>query len=146
MPGADLLQPATVLDASVAVRWLVAEPGSAEAAALLARPTRWIAPRLILTEVAGALHRKSVAGVLHGAVAMEALQVLLDAVDGGALRLAQDENVMAAALVLAARLGHPVPDCVYLALAENEDAGLATADPRLASLAERRGIAATLVP
>ena len=32
---------------------------------------------------------------------------------------------------LARRLGHPVYDCVYLALAEREDAAFVTADQRL---------------
>ncbi len=58
MPGAEVIPRATVLDASVAVRWLAMEPGTAAAVALMGRPTRWVAPRLLLTEVAGALHRK----------------------------------------------------------------------------------------
>jgi len=37
----------TVLDASVAVRWVVSEEGSAEAAELLERELTWIAPRLL---------------------------------------------------------------------------------------------------
>ena len=48
-----------VLDASVAVRWVTAEVGSDEAAALLERDLTWIAPRLLVTEVASALRRRS---------------------------------------------------------------------------------------
>ena len=47
-----------VLDASVAVRWVVPERGSDEAAALLGRSLTWLAPRLLLTEVASALRAK----------------------------------------------------------------------------------------
>ena len=47
-----------VLDASVAVRWVVPERGSEEAAALLGQPLAWLAPRLFVTEVASALRRK----------------------------------------------------------------------------------------
>ena len=136
---------ATVLDASVAVRWLVTETGSAEAAALLARPTRWIAPRLMLTEVAGALHCKVAAGNLREILASAALEELLRTVGAGGIRLAQDERILIAAFALATVLKHRVPDCMYLALAEQESAGLATADHALAALAQQRGIATTLI-
>jgi predicted nucleic acid-binding protein len=145
MPGAEIIPLATVLDASVAVRWLAMEPGTAAAVALLRRPTRWVAPRLLLTEVAGALRRKISERRIRDIAATEALDVLLNAVDRGEIRLAEDERVMAAAFMLATLMGHNVADCVYVALAEHEGAGLATADRRLASLAERRGVATTLL-
>jgi predicted nucleic acid-binding protein len=145
MPGAEIIPLATVLDASVAVRWLAMEPGTAAAVALLSRPTLWIAPRLLLTEVAGALHRKIGERRIRDIAAAEALDVLLNAVGRGEIRLAEDERIMAAALMLAALMRHRVADCVYVALAEHEGAALATADRRLASLAERRGVATTLL-
>jgi predicted nucleic acid-binding protein len=145
IPGAEIIPLATVLDTSVAVRWLTMEPGTAEAIALQKRPTLWMAPRLLLTEVAGALHRKIIEQRIRDIAAAEALDVLLGAVDRGEIRLAEDERFMAAALVLAALMSHRVADCVYVALAEHEGAALATADRRLASLAERRGVATTLL-
>jgi len=42
---------------------------------------------------------------------------------------------------LAIELGHPVYDCVYLALAASRAASLATADERLRQAAERVGVA-----
>ncbi len=146
MPGAEVVPLATVLDASVAVRWLVTEEGSDEAAALLSRPTRWIAPRLMLTEVAGALHRKVVAGRLREVLAAEALEHLLTVTAQGAIRLAEDERIIAAALMLATFVKHPVADCVYLALAEDEGAALVTADRQLAEIARQRGMSCVLVP
>jgi predicted nucleic acid-binding protein len=145
MPGAEIIPLATVLDVSVAVRWLTMEPGTAAAIALLKRPTRWMAPRLLLTEVAGALHRKIGERRIRDIAAADALDVLLNAVDRGEIRLAEDERLMAAALMLATLMSHKVADCVYVALAEHEGAALATADRRLASLAERRGVATTLL-
>jgi predicted nucleic acid-binding protein len=145
MPGAEVIPLATVLDASVAVRWLAMEPGTATAVALMGRPTRWVAPRLLLTEVAGAFHRKIREQRIRDIAATEALDVLLTAVDRGEIRLAEDERFMAAALTLATLMAHKVADCVYVALAEHEGAGLATADRLLASLAERRGVATTLL-
>ena len=145
MPGAEIIPIATVLDASVAVRWLAMEPGTAAAIALLRRPTRWVAPRLLLTEVAGALHRKISERRIRDIAATEALDVLLAAVESGEIQLAEDERFMAAALMLATLMSQKVADCVYVALAEHEGAALATADRRLAYLAERRGVATTLL-
>jgi len=145
MPGAEIVPLATVLDASVAVRWITMEPGTAAAIALLKRPTRWMAPRLLLTEVAGALHRKIGERRMRDIAAADALDVLLSAVDRGEIRLAEDERLMAAASMLATLMSHKVADCVYVALAEHEGAALATADRQLASLAERRGVATTLL-
>jgi predicted nucleic acid-binding protein len=145
MPGAEVIPLATVLDASVAVSWIATEPGTAAAIALMRRPTRWLAPRLLLTEVAGALHRKIGERRIRDIAATEALDVLLNAVDRGEIQLAEDERFMAAALMLATLMSHKVADCVYVALAEHEGAALATADRRLASLAERRGVATTLL-
>jgi predicted nucleic acid-binding protein len=62
------------------------------------------------------------------------------------IRLIEDERVVAQALRLALSLGHKVPDCLYLALAEREGAGLATADARLARLAVSRGVRVHRVP
>lgn len=145
MPGAEVIPLATVLDASVAVRWLTMEPGTDAAIALLSRPTRWVAPRLLLTEVAGALYRKIGEGRIKDIAAAEALDVLLSAVDRGQIRLAEDERFMAAASMIATLMSQKVADCLYVALAEQEGAVLATADRRLASLAERRGIGAMLL-
>jgi predicted nucleic acid-binding protein len=147
MPLADeSIPPLAVLDASVAVRWVVAERGSKEAAGLLARPVGWLAPRLMLTEAAGALRRKTAGAELDATLAAQALDALADGVEGGLIHLADDETLVSAALLLAIGLKHRVPDCMYLALAEREGAALATADARLASLAKSRGVEVWKVP
>ncbi len=135
-----------VLDASVAVRWVVEEEGSDEAAALLEQEVAWITPRLLLTEVASALRRKVADTALAPAVAGQSLDTLLQAVADGVIRLADDEQIIAQALLLAVSLQHKVPDCVYLALAEREGASIATADDRLARLARSRGVGVLQVP
>ncbi len=135
-----------VLDASVAVRWVVEEEGSDEAAALLEQEVAWLTPRLLLTEVASALRRKVADAALAPAVAGQSLDTLLQAVADGVIRLADDEQIVAQALLLAVSLQHKVPDCVYLALAEREGASIATADDRLARLARSRGVAVLQVP
>lgn len=135
-----------VLDASVAVKLVVNEPGTAESVGLIEQPVRWLAPRLLVTEVASALRRKAAGGDLSPIHATSALAALLDAVDDGIIRLAPDEELAPAALTLALTLGHKVPDCVYLALAEREGAVLASADRKLIAAARRRGVLVTAVP
>lgn len=145
MPPADAVQ-VVVLDASVAVRWVVEEAGSDEAAALLERDVAWITPRLLLTEAASALRRKVADKTLAPAAAGQSLDALLQAIADGVIRLVDDERVIASALLLALSLQHKVADCVYLALAEREGAGIATADDRLARLARSRGVDVLQVP
>jgi len=65
-----------VLDASIAVRWLVPEVGSNAAVALIEKPISWIAPRLLVTEVAAALRRKTEAGELRAELALQAVETL----------------------------------------------------------------------
>ena len=135
-----------VLDASVAVRWVVPETGSEEAAALLGQSLAWLAPRLLVTEVASALRRKVGGGEISGHVASYALGTIVDAIDDGVIQLAEDEHIVASALALAITLDRKVPDCLYLALAEREGAALATADRGLILMAHARGVQVLAIP
>ena len=139
MPGADEVRLA-VVDASVAVKWVVDEPHSEASAALLDRPIAWLAPRLMLVEAAAALRRKVSDRELSAVTGTAALRSLGDATREGTIRLADDEQLVTEAFLLAVELGHKVPDCMYLALAEREGCALTTADRRLASLARARRI------
>jgi predicted nucleic acid-binding protein len=144
MPGAEA--PRIVLDASVAIRWVVEEAGSDPARAMLAQPVEWTAPRLFLTETASALRRKVVEESIEPTAASDSVAFFLDVVRTGSLRLAEDELLVDKALRLSLLLGHKLPDCVYLALAEREGIALATADQALARLAASRGVPLRLVP
>jgi predicted nucleic acid-binding protein len=144
MPGAD--RATMVLDASVAVRWIAEEVGSDAAQELLREGIDWVAPRLLVTEVASALRRKVLGGSLTTQVARGGLGWIVTAVRRGVIRLAHDEDVADRALRLSLDLGHKLPDCVYLALAESQGIGLATADRRLGKLAADRGIPVRLLP
>lgn len=146
MPEAEAVdQPLRVVDASVVVRWVVSEAGSEHAARLLENSATWLAPRLMVTEVASALRRKSVAGVLTPTLAARALDAVLMAIRTGVVSLVDDEEAASEALRLALDTSHPVPDCLYLAIAEREGASLATADAKLAALAASRGVPVDLV-
>lgn len=146
MAGAEVDFRLAVVDASVVVRWIVPEKGASEALALLARSIDWMAPRLMLSEVAGALRRKVTAGELTAGLAAQGLDFVLGIVARGALRLHRDETVIRSALALSIAHQHKVPDCLYLALAEDTGAGLATADLRLSELARTRRVRTVLVP
>lgn len=135
-----------VLDASVAVRWLVPEIGSKEAAALMERPIAWIAPQLLITEFSAALRRKVVGNELRVEHAVQAIVILKQAVVDGIIELANDDDLVPAALMLALTLNHKLPDCMYLALAERDGAAIATADLALARCAEQRGASVFVIP
>ncbi|MDE0155752.1 MAG: type II toxin-antitoxin system VapC family toxin [Gammaproteobacteria bacterium] len=118
-----------VIDASVSVKWLVAEEGSDAADQLLAGDDDLHAPRLMASEVANALWRK----VRLGQVERGQAGVLMAAVPAMPLRWCADETVCADAVRLAVALDRPVYDCVYLALAHRIDARMVTADVRFAN-------------
>lgn len=135
-----------ILDASVVVKMVVPEVGTAESLAIVERPLRWLAPRLMVIEVASALRQKAAGKALSPLDATAALSACLDAVADGVIGLADDETLAPAALGLALTLNHKVPDCLYLALAEREGAVLVTADRKLIALARRRGIEVAEIP
>ncbi|QFU10375.1 tRNA(fMet)-specific endonuclease VapC [Rhodobacteraceae bacterium THAF1] len=129
-----------VVDASVALKWIIEEDGSAEAARL--RSCNMAAPALLRIETANVLRTLAAKGAIDSASAADLFALLQDApvtiVDA-------DDALEARALELAVRLGHPVYDCVYLALAERTDRTLITADKRfLRALAGSAPVASAL--
>lgn len=115
-----------LVDASVALKWLVKEVNSDKALALPATGPL-IAPDLLWTEVANGLWRKAARGDIDAASALAVLPVLDAMID----ERVSSSDVTRAALALAMELQHPVYDCVYLALARQRDIPLVTADERL---------------
>lgn len=114
-----------IVDASVALKWLIEEEGSEKAAALRSEDLH--APALIRLEVGNALRSLTARGLLTEEAAREAYAVFLAA----PLTLhplgAEDG---AEAFALALHLAHPIYDCVYLALALKLEARYITADQR----------------
>ena len=130
-----------VVDASVAVKWVVPETLSAEADRLLGSEQPLLAPDLLLIEAANVLWKKIHRKELSAAEAGRALDVL--SVSG--VLLCPTQPLLGRALVMAQRLQHPVYDCVYLALSEREQATLVTADERLLAQVGRRRMKARVV-
>jgi predicted nucleic acid-binding protein len=126
----------TVVDASVAVKWFLPETGSQAAQALLKEYAPLTAPALARVEVCAAITRKVRLGEISPQEARAACELWARAIESGALSLVPDEEVLPAAMDLALKLAHPLQDCLYLALAQRDQAVLITADPKFYARAQ----------
>ena len=115
-----------VVDASVAVKWLVEEEYSEIADTLLDGSHELIAPRLLVSEVGNALWRMVRMGELERSEAGS----LAAKIPEMAVSWMGDEGICTDAVRIALALDRPVYDCVYLALAHRLGATLVTADVR----------------
>ena len=122
-----------VVDASIAVKFLVREPGNDQARRLLAIPDPLIAPDWLLAEAANTFWKKVKRSELLVAHAERHLrdlpkffETLYPAID-----LAAD------AFRWSIRLRHSFYDCIYLALAEREGCKLVTAAEKFAAALSR---------
>ena len=115
-----------VVDASVAVKWLVAEEDADIADRLAASGEKLHAPRLMASEAANVLWRKARVGQIEYAEAGAAMALFTDM----PVRWNDDETAGADAVRLVLALDHPVYDCAYLALAHRIGATVVTADRR----------------
>ena len=124
---------ACVLDASAAVRLILADPAATDLAERVGGAALVLAPELMLTELANTLWKLQRAQRLNDLDPQELLAEARELVD----RLEPDRHLQAEALALACHLNHPVYDCLYLALARREAASMISSDRRLNALAER---------
>ena len=115
-----------MVDASVAVKWLVVEEDSADARRLL-DDEELHAPRLLVSEVANAVWRK----VRLDQVDRGAADQLLATMSDMPVRWHADETICADAIRLAIAHDRPVYDLMYLALAQRLGIRVVTADQRL---------------
>lgn len=116
-----------VVDASVAVKWLVEEEGSARGRTVLSSGATLVAPELIVAEIANVAwkkHARQEITAQHAGAMIRLIPRLLDSV-------ASLVPLAAPAFRIARDLGHPVYDGFYLALAEREEAVLVSDDQRL---------------
>lgn len=116
-----------VVDASIAVKWFIAEEHSERAATLLESEGRLSAPALLYAEAANALWALARRGDIGQADVQDALEILTNAPIDIPYSMRQ---LTAAAARLANDIDHPVYDCFYLALAMREQCPVITADNR----------------
>jgi predicted nucleic acid-binding protein len=116
-----------VVDASVAVKWLVTEPLTDRAVRLLNADLTLIAPELLFAEAANALWALCRRGDIDRTDFADAIDVLKAAPIAIPASMRQ---LAASASRLAVDLSHPVYDCFYLALGVQEHYPVVTADRR----------------
>ena len=123
-----------VIDASIAVKWVVEEEGTPEALILRQR-ARLIAPELLVAECANILWKKVQRDELTNEQALFAARLLQVA----EIELVPMRSLFEAATRMSVELDHAAYDCVYLALAIENKCQFVTADERLLRKLYRRG-------
>ena len=125
-----------VIDASVAIKWVVEEEGTAQALALLRR-AKLSAPDFLFAECANALWKKVRKNEFTNGEALVAAQLL----ESTEIELVSTRALLRAATQIAVELNHPAYDCLYLALAMAHHIDFATADDRFVQIVRqaRRG-------
>ena len=135
----------TVVDASVALKWVVDEPGSDEASLLLrdmaAGDVSLVAPEHLVGEVGNGLRKRVAQNVLGPDDALTAL----DAVAALDLEFVGGSDRWFRSLRAALDWGVTTYDALYVLLALDLDAELVTADSRLAGSALRRSLPVRLL-
>jgi predicted nucleic acid-binding protein len=123
-----------VVDASIAVKWVVEEDGTPQALALR-RQAKLIAPELLVAECANILWKKARKRELSIDDALFAAR-LLQAAD---IELLPTRSLLETGTRIAIELDHPAYDCLYLAVAVENGCRFITADESLVrKLGQRR--------
>lgn len=120
-----------VVDASVACKWILAEEDSERARLLLESDEQLIAPVIILAEMANVFRRCLRLGEIDETQARYGLASIRVDID----HLEPLEGLVTAAFDLSILMNHPVYDCLYLALAQQQGCKMITADKKLAARA-----------
>ena len=115
-----------VVDASIAIKWVVSEVGSQEALALH-QGNRLVAPDLLTAECANILWKK----VRRGEASKEDADVAARALEHADVELMPMRHLIRSATDIAGRIAHPAYDCFYIALALANDWTFVTADESL---------------
>jgi predicted nucleic acid-binding protein len=129
-----------VLDASALARPVVHEPGADEVLRILGNNTVHC-PDFVLTECTNVVWKSHVRGDIDAEEAMQRVLGLRRL----PLTLHTTSDLLPATLMTAMRTGHAIYDCLYIALAEQEDATLVTDDTAQAEAARSLGVKVRMV-
>lgn len=117
-----------VVDASVAVKWLIPETGEEAAKQLLADRQSLVAPALIRLEVTAAVLRAFRENRLGQADARAVIGEWHQMLQDGIVHLIPDDELYPSAVEIGFKSRHALQDCLYLATALTMKAQLITAD------------------
>jgi predicted nucleic acid-binding protein len=129
-----------IIDANVATYWCVQTPSTTAAKVILSRPDLR-APALIRIETTHALLKYLRGGLITHDQFRDGIQGIQDAI----VEFADDGHLLGVGTDLALANSHPIYDCLYLALALERREPLATADRRMAALAQKLNIETQLI-
>ena len=116
-----------VVDASVAVKWLLPEVHTEAAQRTLSKENELLAPDLIWAEVGSALWKK----YRRGQIGSDTARILLRDLRRAPLQISESKALVTAAWDIAVRFDRSIYDSLYLALAVSADCPLVTADLKL---------------
>ena len=116
-----------VVDASVAIKWFVLEADSDKALDLISPDYTLFAPDLLLLEVIALLSRR----VREGAMSPDDAKADMIDLPRFFASITASSDLTAAAFDLSIAVGHPLYDCIYLALATRLGVQVMTADAKL---------------
>ena len=128
-----------VVDASVAVKWLVPEPGEYAARQLLIDGGQLFAPSLIRIEVTAAILRLYREDRLAEEQARRVCGEWSGIMSSGGIGLIPDEELYAVALEIGFESRHAFQDCLYLAAGKTMKAEVVTADRSLHERGSKAG-------
>ena len=129
-----------VVDASVAVKWVLKEAES-DSARRIVDQAELLAPDLLWAELGNVLWRRQRSGDLS---LMDARGMLLTLRDFP-VQTHSMFPLLPLALEIALAIGHSIYDCIYLALADREDCRVVTADRRLQNAVASGPMAASVM-
>jgi predicted nucleic acid-binding protein len=129
-----------IADANTATYWFVETPLSSQAKAFLSR-TDLIAPNLVRLEMVNALLKFLRAGEIGAPQVAKAMNQMERTIS----EFVDDSVLLPRAIEISIWANHKIYDCLYLALAIERREPLATADRRMAALAQKLNIETHLI-
>lgn len=125
-----------IVDANVAVAWVIDRPYSADAMKFIDGGWNILAPDILLSEAGSALSYYVRTEAISGAQARQALELIVSAVE-----LVPVPALVFDAMELSIQARHPIYDCLYLSLARSTSRAIVSADRKLNLVAARFDIA-----